>query len=160
MSFLDIDDFRFVVRTTPLFAIDLIVQDHRQHVLVGLRENQPAKNFWFVPGGRVLKNEPLGKACARILATEVGLPMPDGASIQLRGLFEHIYTEGQFDDESINAHYIIAACNFTLPPNRAITHDDQHAVMKFVSIDALLADSRVHPFTKNYFVSDPPNRFP
>jgi colanic acid biosynthesis protein WcaH len=160
MSFLDIDDFRFVVRTTPLFAIDLIIQDHRQHVLVGLRENQPARNFWFVPGGRVLKNEPLGKACARILATEVGLPMPDGGSIRLHGVFEHIYTEGQFDDESINAHYIIAACNIAFPPNHAIAHDDQHKAMKFISIDALLADTSVHQFTKNYFFSDPPNRFP
>lgn len=159
MSFLGIDDFRFVVKSTPLFGIDLIIQDHQQQVLFGLRNNSPAKGFWFVPGGRVLKNEQLGKACARLLTTEVGLSMPDSGAIELRGIFEHIYEEGPFDDETTNAHYIIAACGIKLLPNQYIMHDDQHKTMKFMSIDTLLADSSIHPFSKYYFLNDPPNRF-
>ena len=29
----------------------------QNEVLVGLRINSPAKNYWFTPGGRIFKNE-------------------------------------------------------------------------------------------------------
>jgi len=43
-------DFRSVVKNTPLIAIDLIITDPSGAVLMGWRENEPAKETWFVPG--------------------------------------------------------------------------------------------------------------
>ena len=77
MTFLSDDDFRFVVRSTPLFALDLIIMDEYERVLVGLRVNDPAKGFWFVPGGRVTKNESLKTAFSRILFDETRLSPRD-----------------------------------------------------------------------------------
>jgi colanic acid biosynthesis protein WcaH len=50
-----------VVKRTPLVSIDIIVENRRNQVLLGLRKNEPAKGFWFVPGGRILKNERIAK---------------------------------------------------------------------------------------------------
>ncbi|MFZ9336231.1 MAG: biopolymer transporter ExbD [Burkholderiaceae bacterium] len=51
--------FRSVVAHAPLVAIDLVVQDRQRRVLLGWRRNPPARGYWFVPGGRVRKDETL-----------------------------------------------------------------------------------------------------
>ncbi len=57
---LDLEIFKIVVENTPLFAIDLVVINSKQQILLGKRVNAPAKDYWFVPrGGRVYKNETL-----------------------------------------------------------------------------------------------------
>lgn len=53
------DEFRQVVQNTPLFAIDLVVLNGKNEILLGLRKNPPAQGYWFVPGGRVFKGESL-----------------------------------------------------------------------------------------------------
>jgi colanic acid biosynthesis protein WcaH len=59
------DDFRSVVRLAPLVSIDLIIRNVRGEVLLGLRNNEPAKGSYFVPGGIILKQERLYEAFAR-----------------------------------------------------------------------------------------------
>ena len=54
-----------VIKHTPLVSIDLIVRNGKDQILVGLRTNEPAKGFWFVPGGRILKNERITEAFKR-----------------------------------------------------------------------------------------------
>jgi len=41
-------------------------------LLVGLRTNEPAKNYYFVPGGVIRKNETIELAFERILKAETG----------------------------------------------------------------------------------------
>ncbi|WP_313449769.1 NUDIX domain-containing protein, partial [Pseudescherichia sp.] len=64
--FLSQEDFATVVRSTPLISIDLIVENARGEFLLGKRTNRPAQGFWFVPGGRVQKDEPLAQAFERL----------------------------------------------------------------------------------------------
>ena len=77
--FLNKDEFAQVVRNTPLVAIDLIIRDPDQCVLVGLRTNEPAKGKWFVPGGAVRKDERLADAFVRIVKAETGIEASIGA---------------------------------------------------------------------------------
>ncbi|WP_370701703.1 NUDIX domain-containing protein [Thauera phenylacetica] len=42
-------------------------------LLLGLRNNSPAKGWWFTPGGRIRKNEPLYDAQCRVAKDEIGL---------------------------------------------------------------------------------------
>ena len=51
-----------VIRLAPLIAIDLVIRNARDEVLLGLRKNEPAKGCYFVPGGMILKNERLADA--------------------------------------------------------------------------------------------------
>ena len=54
---LEPEDFNNVVRLSPLVAIDMIVRSPDGRVLVACRNNEPAKGRFFVPGGRITKNE-------------------------------------------------------------------------------------------------------
>lgn len=49
--------FAKVVAVTPLVSVDLVAVHGGSEVLLGLRNNRPAQVYWFVPGGRILKNE-------------------------------------------------------------------------------------------------------
>jgi len=59
-----------VIRLAPLIAIDLIIRDARDQVLLGLRKNEPARGCYFVPGGMIVKNERLADAFARLAKNE------------------------------------------------------------------------------------------
>jgi len=57
----------------PLVSIDLIVirqGDQGRELQLGLRNNRPVQGWWFTPGGRIRKNEPLASALQRDLAPE------------------------------------------------------------------------------------------
>lgn len=47
--------------------------NEKNQILLGQRKNAPAKDDWFVPGGRVLKNEPLEQDFKRVSKNELGL---------------------------------------------------------------------------------------
>ena len=52
-------EFREIIKNAPLVSIDLIVKNREGKILLGLRINKPAQNTWFVPGGRIRKDETL-----------------------------------------------------------------------------------------------------
>ena len=70
MKMLSKEDFISIVKNTPLVSIDLVIENKEGEILLGWRNNQPAKGYWFVPGGRIRKDENFRKAFNRILKTE------------------------------------------------------------------------------------------
>ena len=56
MTFLSKTDFSFIVKNTPLISIDFCILKGKK-ILLGKRLNSPAKDFYFVPGGRIRKGE-------------------------------------------------------------------------------------------------------
>ena len=66
---LDQDEYFQAVSLTQLVSIDiLVIYDGK--LLVGERTNNPAKGSFFVPGGKVYKNEYLKEALERISKDE------------------------------------------------------------------------------------------
>ena len=55
-------EFLHIIDSTPLVSIDLIVKNRNSQVFLGKRNNRPAQHFWFVPGGRIRRNETLDQA--------------------------------------------------------------------------------------------------
>ena len=144
------DQFAHVVRDTPLVSIDLIITDTIQHVLVGLRENEPAKGVFFVPGGVIRKDEPIGTAFGRILRAETGQEASISAA-RFLGVFEHIYPTNRFNDPGFGTHYIVLAYRLQLDHRPEIRLDDQHSELKWMNSAELLAAPDVHENTKAYF---------
>src|SRR4026207_2429248 len=103
-AWLEPQDFERVVRFTPLVSIDIIVRSKDGRVLLGRRKNEPARNSFFVPGGRITKNETLGAAFKRITAGELGVQMELGQA-RFIGVYEHIYKENVFGKEGFGTHY-------------------------------------------------------
>lgn len=145
--------FAQVVKLTPLVSIDLVLRDPGGRVLVGLRNNEPAKDFYFVPGGVVFKNEPLDDAFRRILAAETGLAAPRSAA-RFLGVFEHFWDTNFWSGAEFGTHYVVLAHELHVA-RPAELHDAQrqHRLMKWLSEPDLLADPRVHPRTKDYFTA-------
>jgi colanic acid biosynthesis protein WcaH len=145
-------EFAEVIRLTPLVAIDLIVRSRDGRVLVGRRTNEPARDWFFVPGSRISKNERLAAAFERITREELGtrLPLERG---RLLGVYEHLYPTNRFERPGFGTHYIVLAheLDLTLDPNAL--PKDQHAEYLWLRPEEILASAQVHENTKAYFKS-------
>ena len=76
--------------------------------LTGLRSNPPAQGAWFVPGGRIRKNEPLALALDRIAREELGLHAMAAAWTPC-GVHEHFYSTNFAGEINRSTHYIVLA---------------------------------------------------
>ncbi len=46
--FITSDKFREIIKLVPLVSIDLLIENENGEYLFGLRNNRPAKNYFFV----------------------------------------------------------------------------------------------------------------
>ncbi|CAD6540904.1 GDP-mannose mannosyl hydrolase [Paraburkholderia kirstenboschensis] len=144
-------DFLDVVRLTPLVAIDLIVSDADGRILIGHRRNRPARGTWFVPGGRILKDEKLDAAFARIVDAELGIAKLARSSARFEGVFEHHYSDNFAAEPGVSTHYIVLAYALSLGNTQQIGRPDQHSDYLWLTPAELLAHADVHENTKAYF---------
>ena len=135
---------------TPLVSIDLIVINDAGEVLLGYRRNRPAQDCWFVPGGKILKDERIPSAIRRISLAELGLEL-DPALAKFKGVYEHLYGDNFAGVEGISTHYIVLAHEFRLPADARINGDDQHSELRWWKVADLLEAADVHENTKAYF---------
>jgi colanic acid biosynthesis protein WcaH len=139
-----------IIKSTPLVSIDLIIKNPSEKVLLGKRANRPAKDYWFVPGGRIIKNETIKQALKRISEVEVGVDLSVEAH-SLLGAYDHIYEDNFLNVSGINTHYVALAFAITLLQDIEVRPDKQHMALKWWEIDKLLEDPAVHVNTKEYF---------
>jgi colanic acid biosynthesis protein WcaH len=148
--FLNHDDLGTVIRLAPLIAIDFVIRNARDEVLLGLRNNEPAKDRYFVPGGMVLKDERLADAFSRLLKTETNYTLRiDDA--RLLGAFEHFYKNNRFGNSDYGTHYVVLGYELGVPDAAEPRPDDQHSELRWWPLTELLASDRVHDNTKAYF---------
>lgn len=150
------DLFLTVVGATPLVSIDLVIRNAEGQVLLGRRKNRPARGYWFVPGGRIFKNERVEQAMRRISQAEIGVAIDDA---NLLGVFDHIYPDN-FWGEEVNTHYVVLGYTYLLPAGTEIAPDDQHDALQWWTVEALLDSPEVHENTKAYFRSSPELTWP
>lgn len=147
--------FLHIIDNTPLVSIDLIIEDIQGKVLLGKRINRPAQGYWFVPGGRIRKNETIADAITRISSTELGADLSIN-DVQLFGSYDHIYEDNYLGEDGINTHYVVLAYSLKLPGVIEVSvdriEDDQHSEMRYWAKDILLETDDVHPNTKAYFM--------
>ena len=141
------DVFKTVVENAPLFAIDLVVVNEADELLVGKRLNAPAKNWWFVPGGRVYKNETFDDAFQRISHTELGVYF-QLVQAELLGLYEHFYDDSIFGHD-ISTHYINATHLLRVKmDDLCLPTGEQHLNYRWVSLAEMKSDPLIHHFSK------------
>jgi len=144
------EDFLFVIDKAPLASLDLVCFNRNNKILLGMRNNKPAQNYWFVPGGRILKNEALGIAFERIAFKELDIKAEIGDT-KLMGVFDHFYEDNVFGKEGIDTHYISIAFELSLDCDQELSHDNQHKNMKWFTLEELLQSDSVHKNTKKFF---------
>ena len=148
--FLSKETFSTVIENTPLVSIDLVVINEQGQALLGERLNRPAQHFWFVPGGRIQKDESLADAFKRLTQEELGEQFTlDDA--ELLGPYDHFYEDNVFGD-AFRTHYVAIAYILKLTqPLDKLPMDIQHGAYQWFDIGALLQSERVHKHSKWYF---------
>ena len=144
------DNLIQVVKNAPLVSIDLIVKNGRDEILLGLRKNEPAKDYWFVPGGRILKNERISQAFERITQEELGIKMPYEKA-EFLGVFEHLYANNFTEKEDFTTHYIVLAHQINISEDLIQPPKTQHREYKWLNRGSINKEEKVHPYTKAYF---------
>jgi colanic acid biosynthesis protein WcaH len=148
---LSTEDFMHVVQHTPLVSIDLLLYNASNEVLLGWRKNHPALNCWFVPGGRIRKNETIREAFARITEAETGIRF-DLSVAEFHGVYEHMYPgENAAGWPGFGTHYVVLAFEIKTDQAQLPLPKDQHVQYCWMPIAALLSDAEVHKNVKNYF---------
>ena len=150
-TWLDAQTFQTVVDSTPLVSIDLLVRDSSGRILVGKRVNRPAQGYWFVPGGRILKNERLADAFARLTRAELGIELPIAGARYL-GLYEHFYDDSIFTDNgaSVATHYVVSGFEVTLPQGYQGLPYEQHNDYRWLSEIEFITSDDVHIHSRWY----------
>lgn len=142
--------FKTVIQSTPLISIDLVVRNEKNEVLLGKRLNAPAKGFWFVPGGRIQKDENIDQAFIRLVNQELGINSGvTKKDSNFLGIYEHFY-EDNFYEEDFTTHYIVMGYEINISQS-LIEKLSQHSDFKWINVNEMISDESIHQYTKNYF---------
>jgi colanic acid biosynthesis protein WcaH len=145
------EEFAAVVAAAPLVSIDLIVTNGEGAALLGLRANQPALGWWFVPGGRIRKNESLDAALRRLTGEELGLsaPLPEP---RFGGVYEHFYDIDFRGIAGASTHYLALAYRLRAEPAELRLPHQQHTSYRWFQPQHILDHPDIHPYARAYFV--------
>ena len=149
------DEDMAVVKNAPLVSIDLVIVDEDGRILVGKRTNEPALGTWFVPGGRIVKDETLDGAFERIAIDELGPGGWSRADATPLGVFEHFYSTNFTGSGDVGTHYVVIA--YAINAGNVDLEQlplDQHAAFEWVSSGGATVDGgtvAVHDYTEAYF---------
>lgn len=147
---IDTELFKSVVANTPLISVDLIVRNPKDQILLGKRVNRPAQGYWFVPGGRVRKDERLADAFARLVYEELGITTSNLQDALFLGPFEHFYTDN-FSENEFSTHYVVLGYQIDIDSFSGQFPQEQHDSYRWFSVNELLNLPDVHFHTKQYF---------
>ena len=140
-------NFFQIIKNAPLAAIDLILTDRAGKILLGKRKNNPAKGKWFVPGGRIRKNETFRKAIQRLCREEV--PFGRVGRARLLGAFEHFYCVNA-GGSGFGTHYVVLAYHLQCRFTKNLIATSQHGLFRLFSPQEALRNRAVHPNTRTY----------
>jgi colanic acid biosynthesis protein WcaH len=147
--FLDNNLFKTIIKSTPLISIDFVIENNNKQILLGKRINRPAKGFWFVPGGRVLKDEKIKDAFTRLVKVELGIHFTY-KNASFLGVYEHFYKDN-FSDDDFTTHYIVLGYKIILDEDSLNLPSGQHSAYQWFDITELCKSELVHDNTKAYF---------
>lgn len=155
-NWLDQQSFTQACTALPLVSIDLMLTRPGvggEQLLLGLRNNRPARGSWFTPGGRIRKNEPLQQAMQRIAAEELKLQQYLLPRAVLLGAWDHFYADSAFAPD-VTTHYVNLAYWLRLDAAEAEMVEPesgdghQHGAWRWLDLRASLQEAAVHDNVK------------
>ncbi|MEX6299961.1 GDP-mannose mannosyl hydrolase [Providencia huaxiensis] len=149
---LALDTFKTIVASTPLVSIDLVICNSKNQALLGLRNNRPAQGYWFVPGGRICKDETFDIAFQRLTVGELGIDYNIN-NAKFIGHYQHLYQDN-FSDDNFSTHYVVLGYLIKEDLDLNKLPLEQHRNYRWWNIDELLNSFEVHDNTKAYFINN------
>lgn len=134
------EEWKIIVKNIPIVSVDLLVRVDDGLVL-GKRQNEPARGEWFVPGGTVFKKERLRDAAHRVARDELGAEITIDRCL---GSYEHFYDTADVD--GVDGKHYLATAFVVHPDDEAIEPDDQHSDIRAFSPPF----PEFHPYVDRY----------
>ena len=124
------DEFDWIFSRVPRLTVEVVIGSPERGVLLSLRDIEPCKGMWHLPGGTVRFGEPVAAAVKRVADEELGVTVAVGP---LLGYIEYPshYNNGldspvglAFATEITRGEAVPSGCRWfkTLPGNM---HDEQ-----------------------------------
>ncbi|MBA4376183.1 MAG: hypothetical protein C0401_08440 [Anaerolinea sp.] len=132
-----------ICRVNPIPCVDLLVTNEIGQVLLLKRKNEPMKNQWWFPGGRVLFNETRQQAVIRKLNEECNLtPL----SIDEVGTYDLILEVPASD---LPSHAITTLFHVLAGKEGSLVIDEQSSAAKWC-FPADWMEQNLHEFVKSH----------
>lgn len=149
------EEYVRLMASGPIPAVDMVITDRDGKVLLGRRTDHPAQGFWFVPGGRLLRDETVSEAVRRISTRELGVALEPGRGL---GVFHHRHPTDAVGAHT-GCHFVVLSVAARWPSElpAPVPADGSHEALRFFHVHDLLRDHSVHQLTKNYFLPSAPN---
>ena len=150
-------EFAAAVAALPLVSVDWVVTNPEGQLLLGRRTNAPARGWWFTPGGRIRKNEPLARALQRVGQDELGLEADFCAQVlgnaRLMGAWDHFYPNSAFDPE-VSTHYVNLPhwlpLSWAEVAQLVLPIGEQHSAWQWMPLKEVAENPIVHPYVQPY----------
>lgn len=85
-----------ILQHIPILCVDVIIKNKNKFLLLK-RNNEPLKNFFYLPGGRVFKCENLHYSAIRKISEETGLKVLK-KQLDIVGIYQDTFNRNAFDD--------------------------------------------------------------
>ena len=144
-------EFAEVVKKVPIVAVDLIIENSDGEILLGKRNNNPAKGYLFTFGGAILKNEKISSAIERVSLNELNFRLKLKSLVMIN-VFEFFYSNNFLNNYEFSTHYIVLSFHYKDFEDRispVVTNKDgnyykQHSDIKWMKPEALFGSPIVH----------------
>lgn len=118
------EEYAVIADHVPIVSVDLLVH-HDGGLVLGTRQNEPAKGELFVPGGTVLKGESRREAVHRIATEEIGT---DVIIEDRLGVYDHRYDAAASD--GVDSKQYLATAYVVTPVADTLEPDAQHSDLR------------------------------
>jgi len=137
------ETFGACLDAVPQVCVEVLLERDGE-VLVARRTNEPAKDTWFWPGGRLYKGERLADCARRVGREELGV---DVDLVDRVGVYSHFWdtasVAGADSRHTVNVAFHVRQRD----PEATVTLDDQHDDYRFVTAE----DPDLHDYLYQYF---------
>ena len=138
--------YREIIAWMPVPCVDLMVRNRKSEFLLVERNNMPARDHWWFPGGRILYGERRQAAVRRKLAQECNL-----TPATIRELGTHSLMLDREDDEETAHHSITTVYLVQVDASQRLQLDAQSRNACWKKIEAWLEEP-LHPFIQRCLV--------
>ena len=95
-------EYEKILENMPIPCVDLVIHKDGKILLVK-RKNKPMKDEWWVPGGRILKNETLREAIPRKAREELGFDVEVEKEL---GTYDNLFEDSAFENVKTGTHTV------------------------------------------------------
>lgn len=142
--FIESNIYKTIMEHSIINTIDVIFINKNNQILLWLRNNEPLRGTYYIPGGRRYKNELVIDSAKRKMKEELGLDI-DTERLVFLWVYDDLFKNSMFEDTKSHYSSITYVYHLTEKENIDLhIEDDQHADIKFFDPE----DSSLHNMVK------------